>query len=486
MRLRLLLLPLVLCLAGVARAATLDGGAYGTVHVTPPAGAMDGFVVVFSSGAAWSGSDQKAADALAAKGAYVLGVDTAPYLARIGSTKETCHHMPGDAETLSHQIERELGTTAYYAPIMAGVGTGGMIAESALAEAPANTIAGAVSIDPAARLDPRARPCPAETAGPRLPGFWDVASSPELSPAAGKMLDRLQAKGVAFARHPLAGAANEADTLVALIGPHLGRRQYSPEDVTDLPLIELPAPHGSDLLAVVISGDGGWRDIDKSIAQELSKQGVSVVGWDSLRYFWTEKPPRQTAHDLARVLRRYAALWHAQHFALIGYSFGADVLPFAYNRLPAELRTRVSLMALLGFAPAADFEIRVFGWLGMPPSDKALPVQPEIARVPPGLVQCFYGADETDTFCPKLADTGIQVIRMQGNHHFDGAYQGLARTILTGLRQRLMKAPPTLAGLGRAADQGQGGGAERAELRGSSPPASLGRFRGAGPQGKGG
>lgn len=437
MKLRLLLVSLLLCLAGAADAATLDGGAYGMVHVTPPAGAMDGFVVLFSRGAVWADSDQHAADALAAKGAYVLGVDTEAYLTRIGTAKEVCHHMPGDAETLSHQIERELGTTSYYAPIMAGAGAGGMIAESALVEAPANTIAGAVSIDPTATLDSRARPCPAETAGPRLPGFWAVATSPGLSPTAAGMLDALRAKGVVFTQHRLAGSQSEADTLVALIAPYLGRPQYSPEDVADLPLIELPAPHGSDVLAVVISGDGGWRDIDKSIAEDLRKQGVSVVGWDSLRYFWSEKTPARTAHDLARVLRRYAALWHAQHFVLIGYSFGADVMPFAYNRLPSDLQARVSLMALLGFAPAADFEIRVFGWLGMPPSDKALPVQDEVARVPPALVQCFYGADEADTFCPKLTGTGVQVIRTDGNHHFDGDYHALARTILARLKQRL-------------------------------------------------
>ena len=434
-------MSLALLLATVApvRAATLDGGDYGTVHVTRPVGAMQGFVVLFSRGAAWADADQLAADALSTKGAYVLGVDTEPYLQRIGAEKEDCHHMQGDAEALSHQIERELGTSAYYAPIMAGVGMGGMLAESVLAEAPANTVEGAVSIDPTAELDPRARPCAAETAGPGLPGFWEVAATPALTDAAAKTLASLQAKGVKLTLRHLAAGESEADTLVALVAPHLGRPQYRPEDVADLPLIELPAAHPSDMLAVVISGDGGWRDIDKSIAEELHKWGVSVVGWDSLRYFWGAKTPDQTAHDLARILRTYGARWNARHVALIGYSFGADVLPFAYNRLPPDLRARVSLMSLLGFAPAADFEIRVFGWLGMPPSNKALPVKDEIARVPPALVQCFYGAEEDDTFCPKLAGTGVTVIRTTGSHHFDGDYQDLARTILRRWKERLGK-----------------------------------------------
>lgn len=56
-------------------------------------------------------------------------------------------------------------------------------------------------------------------------------------------------------------------------------------DVSDLPLIELRAAQPTDLLAIVISGDGGWRDLDKTMALALQRDGVSVVGIDSLRYF---------------------------------------------------------------------------------------------------------------------------------------------------------------------------------------------------------
>ena len=47
-------------------------------------------------------------------------------------------------------------------------------------------------------------------------------------------------------------------------------------------------------------------ETDKTIAQALQKDGVSVVGWDSLRYFWSEKPPAQTSRDLARVIEARA------------------------------------------------------------------------------------------------------------------------------------------------------------------------------------
>ena len=208
------------------------------------------------------------------------------------------------------------------------------------------------------------------------------------------------------------------------------------EDVSDLPLIELPAAHPNGLMAIVISGDGGWRDLDKTIAEELQKDGVSVIGWDSLRYFWSEHSPEQTSHDLSRVLQTYSSRWHADHVALIGYSFGADVMPFAYNRLPDAVRAKVSLISLLGFAPSADFQIRVTGWLGMPASDKALSVKPGFARLPPKIVQCFYGEHEDDTLCPTLTKTGVEVIRTSGDHHFGHDYAALEKRILNALKKQ--------------------------------------------------
>ena len=150
----------------------------------------------------------------------------------------------------------------------------------------------------------------------------------------------------------------------------------------------------------------------------------------------TPKSPEQTSHDLARILDRYSTRWHARHFALIGYSFGADVMPFAYNRLPDALREKVSFISLLGFAHAADFQIRVGGWLGMPASEKALNVGPEIAKVPPSRVQCIYGEDEDDTLCPSLAASGVSVVRTVGGHHFSKDYVSLTKTILDGWKQQ--------------------------------------------------
>jgi type IV secretory pathway VirJ component len=427
---------------GLEHVEIVPGGRYGDVRVTRPTGTMHGFVVLFSALSGWSDADQLAADLLARHAVLVVGVDTARYVAALAAAPEACHGLVSDAEMISHQLQRELGSDAYFTPILAGTGEGGTLAEHVLSMAASNTITGAISIDPAPTLDARFAPCPPDPTilhDPGLPGFWAIGSTTTLPDATQALATTLQGVGATVAVRGFAPDATEADILLALAQPHLGPRAPDEQDVADLPLVELPAEHRTNMLAIVVSGDGGWRDLDQTIARNLQQWGVSVVGMDSLRYFWRNKTPDQTAHDLARVIQTYTRRWHAKSVALIGYSFGADVLPFAYNRLPAPVRDKVTMLSLLGFAPSADFEIRVGGWLGMPPSADALPARPEIDRVPSELVQCFYGEDETDTLCPRLANTGVVVIRTGGSHHFGHDYAHLAQVILNGWRRRMTK-----------------------------------------------
>ena len=394
-------------------AATISGGRYGDVQFTKPTGPMRGFVVLFSD-KTWTPADTQTADALAKNGAMVVGVDTARYAAKLPAEKESCHNLVGDAEALSHQLEREVQSDRYFAPILMGSGQGGVLATKILSQAPDNTVAGALALNPDTQLDTRFNLCPPDptiTHAKGLPGFVDKTTQP--------------------------AAASKPDALLALAVPHLRIEPMRDEDVSDLPLIELPAAHPTNLLAIVISGDGGWRDLDKTVAESLQKDGVSVIGIDSLRYFWSAKTPGQTAHDLSRVIEAYSARWHSEHVALIGYSFGADVMPFAYNRLPDAVRAKVSMVSLMGFSPDADFQIRVTGWLGMPASKDAFKVRPELAKLPPGIVQCIYGAAEEDTLCPALTKTGIEVSKTSGDHHFGGDYAVLARRILTSWQKQI-------------------------------------------------
>jgi type IV secretory pathway VirJ component len=186
-----------------------------------------------------------------------------------------------------------------------------------------------------------------------------------------------------------------------------------------------------DLMVVFATGDGGWAEIDKRVCARLAAAGVPVVGWSSLKYYWTPRTPEAAAADLARILDRYSRTWGKRRFLLVGYSFGADVLPFLVNRLPAELRSRVALVGLLGLSENASFEFHVAGWLGVDRGHH--PTAPEVARLGTTPVLCLRGEDESDSACRLLHGAAVRTVTLPGGHHFGGDYEKIADEILAGL-----------------------------------------------------
>ena len=204
-----------------------------------------------------------------------------------------------------------------------------------------------------------------------------------------------------------------------------------PASLADLPLVEVRAATAGPTFAVLLSGDGGWAGLDKKVAAALAAKGIDVVGVDSLRYFWTPRTPQGLADDLDRVVRYYAAHWHKTGVVLVGYSQGADVLPFAINRLPSASRQLVTYAVMMGLGKKASFEFHVGNWLGG--ESDAIPIQPEAAKLQPNKTLCIYGAEEKDSLCPQLAPDSVEAHVMAGGHHFDGAYEELASLILERL-----------------------------------------------------
>src|SRR3546814_10574790 len=57
-------------------------------------------------------------------------------------------------------------------------------------------------------------------------------------------------------------------------------------------------------ISLFLSGDGGWRDLDRDVAEEMAKIGYPVVGIDTLRYYWQHKSPEQSALDLTELMQQ--------------------------------------------------------------------------------------------------------------------------------------------------------------------------------------
>jgi len=199
-----------------------------------------------------------------------------------------------------------------------------------------------------------------------------------------------------------------------------------------LPLIEVPVTKGtSDTMVVLVSGDGGWAAIDKSIAHTLADGGMPVVGLNALQYFWKKKTPEEAARDLESIITTYSTKWNRPRVLLIGYSRGADVLPAMIHRMPAQVQSKVRLIALLGPSRTVEFEFHMSDWLR--DKNSGMAVKPELEKVRATKVLCLWGEDDKESLCNGLSQPNVHVVTMKGAHHFDGSYEKLARIIMDEL-----------------------------------------------------
>jgi type IV secretory pathway VirJ component len=204
-----------------------------------------------------------------------------------------------------------------------------------------------------------------------------------------------------------------------------------------IPVVEVPASQARDTVTLFLSGDGGWRDLDRDVAEEMAKIGYPVVGIDTLRYYWQHKSPEQSAQDLTELMQHYRQVWGTKRFILTGYSFGADVLPAIYNRLPASEQQGVDAIILLAFARTGSFEIEVEGWLGNAGTEAA--TGPEMAKLPADKVVCIYGVEEAaESGCTDKTAVG-EAIQLPGGHHFDENYPALAKRLVDEINKRQNK-----------------------------------------------
>lgn len=204
-----------------------------------------------------------------------------------------------------------------------------------------------------------------------------------------------------------------------------------PPEVKTLPLVEVPAAKAGPRLAVLLTGDGGWVGLDKELARALSDTGVAVVGLDSLRYFWRRRTPEETAADVARVFAHYRAAWGRSELLLLGYSRGADIVPFVATRLPPDQRAALKLVAMLGPGTFAEFEVHMIDLFSSRRRSAATSTEAAV-RGSGGALRflCVQGDDEKDSLCPHLADLPwVERVVLPGGHHFDRDYANLARIV---------------------------------------------------------
>ncbi len=442
---------------------TVPFGRFGDVSVYHGAARPSRVAIFVSGDGGWNQGVVSMARSLASTGALVLGVDIRRYLRAVEASPDKCAYPASDFEALSQYMQKRLDLPRYITPMLVGYSSGATLVYATLVQAPGVTFRGGVSLGFCPDLpvtkpfcrgsglewDPEPkgrgvifRPATSlETPWIALQGTIDQVCNPQTTVAFVRQVTRgevvlLPRVGHGFSvernwmpqfRDAFARVASAAETPATAPAP--------PSPVADLPLTEVPAAGETrDALVVWITGDGGFGVTDKGVTARLAERGYPVAVLNSLHYFWKPKTPEIAAQDLTRILRAYQATWKKDRFVLIGYSLGADVLPFLVNRLPTDLADRIATVVLLGPSRTAHFEFHVTDWLGNFKRKSDRQVLPEVERLKGRNILAFYGEDEKDTIGPDLANGLARVIPLPGGHRIGGRYGSVADSILAGIR----------------------------------------------------
>jgi type IV secretory pathway VirJ component len=416
-------------------------------------------VVLFISGdGGWNLGVIDMAVQLSDLDSFVVGIDINHYRRAMAASHEKCSYSAADFEALSQYLQKKYGFPRYIPPVLVGYSSGATLAYALLVQAPRGTFEGAISMGFCPDL---------EMPKPLCRGYgleWKMDArhkSYVFLPDAKLNVPWIAFQGTvdkvcdyasveAFVKrvgsgrivllpkvgHGFAVTRNWSAQFKEAFNSLVERRVSTaspPEsaDINGLPLEPIPSRiNTSDEMAILVSGDGGWAGLDRDIGAALARRGIPVVGWNSLQYFWTRRTPAEAALDLEHVILYYLAEWHKEKVLLIGYSRGADVLPFMVNRLPDSLLPRIRLLALIGPSQSVDFEFHLSEWLGEFSHRNDLPVLPEVEKLTVKNVACLYGEEENDSLCRRMDPNRIHRIALGGGHHFDGDYQAVAEVIL--------------------------------------------------------
>jgi type IV secretory pathway VirJ component len=434
-------------------------------------------LVLFLSGdGGWNAGAQKMAVTLAQDGqTLVVGIDLPVLYKKLDKKSGKCIYPAGILENLSEFVQKEISLTDYQKPVLTGYSAGATLVYGLLCQAPAGTFRGGIAlgfcsdaelpgplcegsgkIDMAPRKDGKgyeftSHPVPAtllevlngvldkDCGYDQTRDFFENVENVEVValPKAGHGFSipsswlpqfRQAFSRILAATDPNSGMLLPAVTErvpVAMAG--MGNFKSASGD---LPLFITPAgTDNSAPMVLFLSGDGGWTGFDREICDQLAARHLPTVGLNSQSYFWKKKTPEQTVNDLSPVIRRYLHEWNRSTCILVGYSFGAGIAPFIHNRLPADLRGKISKIVLLSPDPKCDFEIHVAGMLGHGggPYDVVAEVR-SLQNMP---VLCVTGDEEGNEMQAALQGVQhVQFAKIPGSHHYNNDAVRVANTIL--------------------------------------------------------
>jgi len=200
----------------------------------------------------------------------------------------------------------------------------------------------------------------------------------------------------------------------------------------DFPVKEWTTSVQDKPLIFYLSGDGGFNKFSNSLCEGINKKGFDVIALNSKSYFWDKKTPEQTTTEIGNYLVKKLTGRKNQQVVLIGYSFGADVLPFILSRFPKDIHDKILVSYLMASSGSTDFEIHwsdIFGGN----SKREMDVVTELNKLVNDKIVIISASDDGHLALNKITLKKYTHEVLPGGHHFDGDTDEIIKVILNDM-----------------------------------------------------
>jgi len=217
---------------------------------------------------------------------------------------------------------------------------------------------------------------------------------------------------------------------------HGGGSCHATPTQQNLPVSEIKASDESLPLILYLSGDGGYNTFSQGLLAKISSKGYGILVLDASKYFWKAKTPAQLASDMALLLAKHLRNRHSQQVIVLGYSFGASVIPFMLSRLPSDVANKVERAVCISPGRFADFEVTLSTLLNNTKGNKSYPVVDESRKLTPLPVYFLFGQEEDPETTRFFIDASMHVTLLPGSHDYRNDVDALSRKLLDFFQDR--------------------------------------------------
>ena len=188
--------------------------------------------------------------------------------------------------------------------------------------------------------------------------------------------------------------------------------------------------HTDKPVILYLSGDAGFNTFSKTFSENLHQFGYDVFALNTKKYFWKKKTPLQASQDCEKFLKQITKNRRNKKIILLGFSYGADVAPFIYNRFDRNFKKNIQKLIIIGPSKVNDFEIHIKDLI-TGTSVHGFSVVHEINQIK-NVDFTLVVSDFEKVHFPREEITlkNYRFLHLKGDHHFGGDTKMVADSIV--------------------------------------------------------